>query len=154
MEICKNNFSSKKGKQAKIENYRPHSSSKLRTVQLTPTNPLQISAGEGAPQIPFAVVFTPSTPVLPAGISARWRYLYKLLFTHLRRLRVLCLSFKRDLNLGLSRITVFEDCKATTQPPLLVLVQQFNPLNFSNEMVSYWGKFWYLKNEDCKWKLN
>ena len=35
----------------------------------------------GAPQTPFAVVFTPGTPVLPTSISVRRRYLYKLLFT-------------------------------------------------------------------------
>ena len=54
------------------------------------TNPLQTSAGEGAPQIPFAVVFTPGSPVLPIGISVRWRYQYKVLFTCVRRLRVHC----------------------------------------------------------------
>ena len=63
---------------------------------ISATNPLQTSAEEGALQIPFAVVFTPGTPVLPAGISARRRYLYKLLFTCVRRLRVHCEEWAKN----------------------------------------------------------
>ena len=58
------------------------------TINSENTEPLQTSAGEVATQIPFAVVFTLDTLVLPTGISARRRYLHKLVFTCVRRLRV------------------------------------------------------------------
>ena len=48
------------------------------------------------PHLPFAVVFTPGTPVLPTGISARRRYLKTYLFTYVRRLRVHCKEWAKN----------------------------------------------------------
>ena len=43
------------------------------------TNSLQTSVLKGVLQIPFAVVFKPGTPVLPTYISARLKFLNKML---------------------------------------------------------------------------
>ena len=48
---------------------------------------------------PFLIIirkYKPRTPVLPTGIFARQRYLYKLLFTFVRRLRVNCKEWAKN----------------------------------------------------------
>ena len=43
------------------------------------------------------LILKPGTPVLPNGISARQRYLYKMLFTWVRTMRVHCKKWTKNV---------------------------------------------------------